>query len=1419
MDRPKPYLSPKNVSPSSLSPLKSTVRKKKKNGSSTSSISGNENEIEKSEELNLTIDTNTNDTETKEEENNKNEDENIPLNTINNISLDYDTLKELTFNLDDSAYEAEIDHRKHDNKGFTNALMSIGDIKKIVGEAHDVLSVAICNGDIIDVQMVLEDLGPDDAPSRILHGDDKGRTPLHYACLGTSSSSPDIIKHLLRSYKTTSIEQLAFSLDKLEKERNESVAHIRLDASKHGNDGSNDDGRIGLDPRVVAVDKWFEQAIAKEHRLHQFRLEMWWTKCMSARDEEQRTPIHYAASGSLGTDEYGNKYVNPHQKKVLEALLTTGFGTYTQGLPGRHFDEQAMYSSTKGELLGASGVYPGGSSSLNTSTINHNKNYNGDETPRELPIEFDKEPIDMRSAAFDLGSLVAGGVNKSNNGQIYNSPYDFEVIVPWVLRNMLKRATDLGGLQGKSGPLKLKEIVEDVISDEHVGRYSGILITPLLRKVLAKLGIRVTVDVLLELCGRYVVEDKEEIKLQWERYIEERKEEAKRAAAKSSRRAEYDNKYGNNNNDSGAKGSKDSDNDNYPRSEQGNGAEAKGGKDNDHDRGDGGKGTDIDRDNIYSNNNNLDLDIDDYPLAETTGLEDFTEEERNVGIDFDALLADIKSGKGLQTLDLSINLGTQEGMQTAQQVLKGDMSANMNMNGTGITVSTGGAYGQVDLIAPVVSVASLMASRRQMLNCTDEWGYSPLFFAVTDKNSDVVDVLLRHGADVSATNSDGQTPLSICRDRAVQIQLETALVKWLGMGKIEDDSRTMLSQSLNFASSTNNKDSKVLGLTTFISDLQEKHWSYSMSSLSWAVTGAAPSALQKLLEGGANPNDTDISGRSPLHTISSLLSKYSNTAGTACLEAQDMLEMLLKGGAQPNTQTISGRTPLHELFLRSQDDIASSSRKGKVVYHKSVVASDVKALNRARLLATRCLLHWGADPSIRDRNGASAVHYCSREDEAGCLLEILRGTDSRRARMNKELFKSQKSTVNIDEEEKETNDTEIAEPKSKSRKNNTEISVAYSRDEMYRTPLHIACLAGSVRAAQLLARYDADAPKNMSLIFLSDKQGKKPAQLLPPSTDASCLETLWQLARNGEANKLSGLLSQMRLHSTSKLISLDEEAGISTDTFSGTFNNRNTDAKGISSSTRGTLDDADELSSAQKSTWLENSIDAKTRILNWTPLHACLCGWIEARMVHNASFSSSGNINAMSHKGKALGLNMNPILASKRNKPLDRGVGSRMKSSKTPDLLPSSTSTKSIDASYGGTLQLILQNRGYVDALDWFCRTPLMMAAAADISIAVEILLNAGADVHAEDLEGNTALHYANAFGSMSSAVALESKGGDLQHCNHFGITASNFVGKMRKMQPLFCKPTAINGLTPLSSINDVGIDNKYDGDGGEKKN
>ena len=69
---------------------------------------------------------------------------------------------------------------------------------------------------------------------------------------------------------------------------------------------------------------------------------------------------------------------------------------------------------------------------------------------------------------------------------------------------------------------------------------------------------------------------------------------------------------------------------------------------------------------------------------------------------------------------------------------------------------------------------------------------------------------------------------------------------------------------------------------------------------------------------------------------------------------------------------------------------------------------------------------------------------------------------------------------------------------------------------------------------------------------------------------------------------------------------------------------------------------------------------------------------------------------------------------------------------------------------------MLLQNHCYVDGADRLCRTPLHIAAAAGLDRAVAALLSAGASTHSRDLDGNTPLHLAYAYGSASTIVRLE---------------------------------------------------------------
>jgi ankyrin repeat protein len=104
-----------------------------------------------------------------------------------------------------------------------------------------------------------------------------------------------------------------------------------------------------------------------------------------------------------------------------------------------------------------------------------------------------------------------------------------------------------------------------------------------------------------------------------------------------------------------------------------------------------------------------------------------------------------------------------------------------------------------------------------------------------------------------------------------------------------------------------------------------------------------------------------------------------------------------------------------------------------------------------------------------------------------------------------------------------------------------------------------------------------------------------------------------------------------------------------------------------------------------------------------------------------------------------------------------------------------------------------LQRHAYVDSLDVHCRTPLMLCAAFNVCEACVLLLDGGAEACATDLEGNTALHLAYAYGSWTCALYMESRGaeggaegGALSEArNNCGRTPSEEAGRYANLCPL----------------------------------
>jgi len=166
---------------------------------------------------------------------------------------------------------------------------------------------------------------------------------------------------------------------------------------------------------------------------------------------------------------------------------------------------------------------------------------------------------------------------------------------------------------------------------------------------------------------------------------------------------------------------------------------------------------------------------------------------------------------------------------------------------------------------------------------------SPLLIAVALRQREVVEVLLRHGADISLASVDGHSPLSVAQDAGISLVLQAALVRKLrrhrpqrsslssgtadsqraqeGREKLLQDSQslrwtdasrplllaTLTSQDVTaaarFGIGTECKDLDMNTLTTQLHQLHKRSWAYAKTPLSWvriyiyAYIGQIPNLL------------------------------------------------------------------------------------------------------------------------------------------------------------------------------------------------------------------------------------------------------------------------------------------------------------------------------------------------------------------------------------------------------------------------------------------------------------------------------------------------------------------------------------------------------------------------------------------------
>jgi ankyrin repeat protein len=234
----------------------------------------------------------------------------------------------------------------------------------------------------------------------------------------------------------------------------------------------------------------------------------------------------------------------------------------------------------------------------------------------------------------------------------------------------------------------------------------------------------------------------------------------------------------------------------------------------------------------------------------------------------------------------------------------------------------------------------------------DITNYIPLSFASVGGHTDVVRLLLEHGADPNETRTDdGATPL------------------WDASSNGHFDAVKLLLKGGADA----NKPRSADGTTPLFVATWQKH----------------PDVVKLLLDRGANPNKAEIiDGRTPLWQASRM-------------GHDEVVKLLLDSGADPNKGNNNGDTPLWQASRKEHDEVVKLLLDSGADPNKGNNNGDTplwQAIRKEHDEVVKLLLDRGADPNMA-RNGWTPLYMASLREHTDVVMLLLdHGADPNKAR-------------------------------------------------------------------------------------------------------------------------------------------------------------------------------------------------------------------------------------------------------------------------------------------------------------------------------------------------------------------------------------------------------------------------------------
>ncbi|MGH0165406.1 UNVERIFIED_CONTAM: hypothetical protein FKN15_048721 [Acipenser sinensis] len=352
---------------------------------------------------------------------------------------------------------------------------------------------------------------------------------------------------------------------------------------------------------------------------------------------------------------------------------------------------------------------------------------------------------------------------------------------------------------------------------------------------------------------------------------------------------------------------------------------------------------------------------------------------------------------------------------------------------------------------------------------------SPLHMTAVHGRFTRSQTLIQNGGEIDCVDKDGNTPLHIAARHGHELLINTLITS--GADSTKRGIHGMFPLHLAALKAHSDCCRKLLS-SGFEIDTPD---SFGRTCLHAAAAGGNVDCVKLLLSSGADFNKKDKCGRTPLH--------YS-----AASRHFQCIETLVSTGTSVNAADDWGRCALHYAAASDLD----RKRRGILGETHGAVEENEGSLEEREKEASLCLeflLQNEANPSIRDKQGYSAVHYAAAYGHRHCLELLLD-----RAHSSPEDSGSQGGA---------------------------------------RSPLHLAAYHGHAQALDVLLQSVSD-------LDAVDEGGRTPLSLAALRGHAECVEALLSqganLKRSGQTQAYHGHAQALDvlLQSVSDLDAVDE---------------------------------------------------------------------------------------------------------------------------------------------------------------------------------------------------------------------------------------------------------------------------------------